>query len=116
MGLASSLACAADGKPTINSAELALARDYVTAACIIDRYPSTPLAAEADRWANGLVERGNLPAQAYVELNLLARTAPPPLVSQDGTPMRLQGCIDFVNRPAFTQQLRRAISPSAKPR
>ena len=45
--------------------EMVLARNYGLAACIIARYPGTPLAHEVDEWAIGLVEDGNLPGEAY---------------------------------------------------
>lgn len=43
-------------KPTTK--DMAQARNYVLAACIIDRYSGTPIATEADAWASGLVENG----------------------------------------------------------
>ena len=82
---------------------------YVLAACVIDRYPGTPLATEANVWAAGLVERGNLPAQAYPELAGLARTSPVPGVSRDGIAMRLQSCVDFVNQRDFSSRLRQVL-------
>jgi hypothetical protein len=92
---------AATAAPRISAIEMAQARDYVLAACIIDRYPSTPLATEADAWAGGLVEAGSLPAKAYPALAKLAKSAPPFRKTQNGTIMRLQGCVDFVNGSDF---------------
>ncbi len=90
-------------------ADLALARDYVLAACVMQRYADTPLAAEADAWAGGLVEQGHLPAEAYPALAQLARSAPAPGKTQGGVAMRLQSCVDFVHGPAFAAQLQRAL-------
>lgn len=97
------------GRSKISAHELALARDYVFAACVIDRYAGTPLAAEAEAWAGGLVEHGNLPANAYPSLARLALTVPAPGVTQNGTAMRLQGCFDFIHDSRFPDRLLGAL-------
>lgn len=102
----------ADSKYSAN--ELALARDYVFAACIIDRYPGTPLALEADAWAGGLVEYGNLGASAYPQLAQWAKTAPKPSATRTGIEMRLQSCVDFVNSQGFIMRLRAIIKTGAR--
>ena len=93
----------------LRPAELAQARDYVLAACVIARYAGTPLAAEAEAWAGGLVENGTLPGAAYVALNDLVKTVPEPDRAQDGTPMRLQGCLAFVQARGFAVRVQRAL-------
>lgn len=93
----------------ISAQDLALARDYVLAACVMDRYKGTSLAEEADAWAGGLVERGGLNADAYPALTELARKAPEPGVTQAGMPMRLQSCVDFVNAKGFSVKLKEAL-------
>ena len=99
----------ANAASKLRSDDLALARDYVLAACVMDRYAGTPLAAEANAWATGLVERGNLLAEAYPALAGLARVSPTPGVSSDGIAMRLQSCVDFVNRRDFSSRLRKVL-------
>ena len=94
------------GRSKIGAYDLALARDYVFAACVIDRYAGTPLAAEAEAWAGGIVEHGNLPADAYPALARLARAAPAPGVTHDGAAMRLQSCFDFIHGNGFSDRLR----------
>lgn len=89
--------------------ELALARDYVLAACVMDRYAGTPLAVEADAWAGGLDERGRLDAAAYPALAKLGRQAPSPGITQNGASMRLQSCIDFINAKDFPGRLQSAL-------
>jgi len=90
----------------VNFTELGLARDYVLAACVMDRYPKTPLADEADAWASGLVERGGLSADAYAKLARLAHDAPKAGVTRLGVEMRLQSCVDFVNSRKVREQLK----------
>lgn len=105
--LAAGAAVAAPG--SMPAAELAQARNYVMAACVMVRYAGSPLAEEADAWAAGLVERGSLPGAAYPALAELARSAPEPSRSRDGTPMRLQSCMDFVHSPGFGPQVQRVL-------
>lgn len=105
LAAAAGVAAAAPLKP----AELAQARDYVLAACVMARYAGTPLAAEAETWAGGLVEQGTLPGAAYVALNDLVKTVPEPDRAQDGTPMRLQGCLAFVQARGFAARVQRAL-------
>ena len=94
-------------KPT--ASEIQQARNYVLAACIMDRYAGTPLSTEADAWASGIVENGSLPAEVYPALALLAKSAPSPGITQNGTPMRLQSCIDFINARNFPTLIKRAL-------
>jgi hypothetical protein len=90
--------------------EVKLARDYALVVCIRHRYPGTELASEADIWARGLVERGNVAADFYGKLAGYVRGAvPAPESSQPGTPMRLKNCIDFYNSPALTKQIRKLM-------
>jgi hypothetical protein len=91
------------------AADLAQARNYVLAACVMARYAGSPLAEEADAWAGGLVERGSLPGAAYPALAELARSAPEPALTRDGTPMRLQSCVDFVQAPGFASKVQRVL-------
>ncbi|MEN9866620.1 MAG: hypothetical protein RL748_2210 [Pseudomonadota bacterium] len=97
----------ANAKPTPNALEQA--RNYVLAACIINRYPGTPLADEADAWASGLVEFGNFQAATYVTLAKLAKSAPPPGMAQQGFAMKLQNCVDFSNSKKLTIQLGKVL-------
>ncbi len=94
-------------RPT--SSEIAQARNYVLAACIMDRYAGTPISTEADAWAAGLVENGNLSAEAYPALALLAKSAPNPGITQNGIEMRLQSCIDFINSRDFSTRLKSTL-------
>jgi hypothetical protein len=94
-------------KPT--SSEIMQARNYVLAACIMDRYAGTPLSNEADAWASSLIENGSLPANAYSALALLAKSAPIPGITQNGITMRLQSCIDFINSRNFSTRIKSAL-------
>lgn len=105
--LAAGAAMAAPG--SMPAAELAQARNYVMAACVMARYAGSPLAEEADAWAAGLVERGSLPGAAYPALAELARSAPEPARTRDGTPMRLQSCMDFVQARDFGSKVQRVL-------
>lgn len=105
--LAAGAAMSASGP--MPAAELAQARNYVLAACVMARYAGSPLADEADAWAAGLVERGSLPGTAYPALAELARSAPEPALTRDGTPMRLQSCMDFVHAREFGSRVQRVL-------
>lgn len=96
----------------LGARELSLARDYVFAACIMHRYPNTPLASEADAWAAALVEQGSLKAQDYPALAHWASSAPAPQTTSSGVPMRLQSCVEFVNAKDFPDQLRQTLRRS----
>ena len=91
---------------SLPASDLGLARDYVFAACVIYRYPGSPLASEAEAWAGGLVERGHLAAEAYPALTQWAHTAPEPGTTRNGLAMRLQSCLDFVNARGFDDRLK----------
>lgn len=93
----------------LRPAELAQARDYVLAACPMARYPGTPLAAEAETWAGGVVEHGSLPGTAYAALNDLVKAVPEAPHAKDGTPMRLQSCFAFVQARDFPSRVQRAL-------
>jgi hypothetical protein len=87
--------------------ELEIAREYVFAACLMRRFPDSELAKEADAWASGLVENGNLPAEAYPKLAEIGRTkAPAPLMSSARVPLRFQSCLTLYNSPELPQLLR----------
>ena len=90
--------------------ELLQAKNYVLAACLINRYPNTPLANEAEVWAGGLVELGSLSAEAYPALAKLAKTAPEPGVAQQGQVMKLQNCVDFSNSKTVLAQLKKILA------
>ncbi|MEQ1621108.1 MAG: hypothetical protein ABL919_06850 [Methylococcales bacterium] len=94
-------------KPT--SSEMAQARNYVLAACIMERYAGTPIATEADAWAGGLVENGSLSAESYTALAQLAKSAPAPGITQNGIPMRLQSCVEFINSREFAMRLKSTL-------
>lgn len=93
----------------LRAGELAQARDYVLAACMMARDAGTPLTAEAETWAGGLVEQGTLPGAAYVALNELVKAIPEPPHAKDGTPMRLQSCVAFVQARDFPARVQRVL-------
>lgn len=109
MGALVSCGCTVVAAGQVPEKELLLAKRYVLAACINDRYPGTALANEADAWASALIEDGNLPGEAYLALTKLAKSAPPPMATQNGTPMRLEGCLDFVERKDVIDKIKRRI-------
>lgn len=88
----------------------AQARDYVFAACLIDKYRGLPIAAKAEVWAGGLVELGSLSGDLYPNLAQLAQTlAPPPQTSRDGTPMLMQSCMSLYNSPVLGKEIARLL-------
>lgn len=88
------------------------ARDYVFAACIMLRYPDTPIAVEADAWAAGLIENGDLAADDYKALSVIATKAPEPPVTRNGIVMRLQSCANLANDTATARRIRRLLLKS----
>jgi hypothetical protein len=107
--LFTAVSTSASAAPKLRSRDLALARDYVFAACVIERYPNTPLATEADAWATGLVEQGGLAPDAYSALARFAHTAPESSITRNGMVMRLQSCIDFINAQGFSVHLQSVL-------
>ena len=90
--------------------ELQIAKDYVLAACIGSQYVGTALDNETDAWAAMLVDAGSLPGDAYPKLEKLAKSAPPPLVSQWGVVLRLKRCVDFINSPETSTKISKALA------
>ncbi|MFL6626472.1 MAG: hypothetical protein ACJ8G1_08525 [Vitreoscilla sp.] len=88
--------------------EVAIARDYVLASCLIKRYPDTPVAADAQVWAGGLVEQGHIAADRYARLAQLAVTEPS-AVSRDGAPVPLLDCMTLYNDPKLPGRIARAL-------
>ncbi len=86
------------------------AKNYIFAACMINSYKGEAIAVEAEIWAGGLVENGNLSAANYVALADLAKTAPLPGVAQQGAVMRLQNCIEFSNSPKVLEKAKVVLS------
>lgn len=109
LGLLGSLNSHAYAAPKTSNKELVLAKQYVLAACIVDRYPGPPLANEADAWASALVEGGNLPAAAYLTLTKLAKNAPTPQATQSGVVLRLENCVNFVERNDVVSKIKQAM-------
>ena len=88
----------------------ALAQDYAFAACLIQKHKGSPIAAEAEIWAQGLVERGNIPAEAYAKLAEFAqRNAPQPQSSSAGTPMILESCMQLYKSLALKAEIRKLL-------
>ena len=93
------------------AAEMALARDYVLAACLIRRYPNSDLATEADIWASGLIESGRLRAEQYSKLADIARnSAPAPLSSKPGRPMLFESCLKLYNSADLPARIRAVLA------
>lgn len=88
---------------------LAQAKEYAFAACVMYRYEGSPIASEADAWAAGAIENGNLSVDNYAEIAALAKNAPAPGITQDGVPMKLQGCFDFVNSNGFLANVKKIM-------
>jgi len=83
------------------------AKEYAFAACVMYRYDGSPLASEADAWAAGAIENGNLSVDNYAAIAALAKNAPAPGMTQDGVPMKLRGCFDFVNSNEFLAKVKK---------
>lgn len=92
------------------SASLQMASDYVMAACLIQRYAGSPLAEEAEVWAAGLIEQGDLPVEAYARLAELVKLAPEPGESSNGTVMRMSSCMSLYNSPELKSRVRDIVS------
>ena len=106
------IAMTADAAPHRSGSvdEATLARDYVFAACLIYRYQGSAIAAEAEIWAQGLIEQGGVPADVYSKLaDLARRTAPEPRLSKAGRPMLMQSCMQLYNSQALQAQIRRLL-------
>ncbi len=95
--------------PKFPEKEFILAKHYVLAACVVARYPGTPLAKEADAWAGVLVEEGSLGAAAYPALSKLGHSAPAPAATQFGVVLRLASCAEFVARDDVAAKIRSAM-------
>lgn len=104
-------ASAASAKTSIPSQELALARDYVFASCIIAHASESNAAMEAKLWAGNIVEMGHLSAESYVKLNSLAQKLFAVKPTEAIRKTNLQRCFEHVVRPAFQQELNRVLLP-----
>ena len=103
-------ACAALAKPNAKATEMALAREYLFAACVSAQYQGKEVGNEAGVWAGGIIENGNQEAAVYGELADLARTlTPQPEATQSGTPLRLQSCLRLYNSAEAAKKLKRII-------
>ncbi len=98
-------------QPAKANRELKLARDYVFAACLIERYPGEPLEKEAQTWAGGLIEAGRLPPAAYPVLMRLAKRAPAASLEPNGVTLRIAGCLELIHDPAFAPLLKKSLAP-----
>lgn len=108
--LVAGLESAAELRERTPAQDLALAREYVFAACLIEKYRGSPLAAEAEVWAQGLVERGAIPAESYAGLAQIARNdAPQPLQSKNGTAMLMQSCMQLYNSAALSSKITKLL-------
>lgn len=71
------------------------------------RYDGSPIASEADAWAAGAIENGNLSIENYAAIAALAKNAPVLGMTRDGVPMNLRGCFDFVNSNEFLANVKK---------
>ena len=110
-GLFLALPATAFAQPDTTHRELELARDYVFAACLIDRYRGKPLEKEAQTWAGGLVEAGKLPPTAYPVLMRLAKRAPAASLEPNGVTIRIAGCLELIHDPGFDSLLKKSLLP-----
>lgn len=101
--------CSAKLPADAGSAPLQMASDYVLAACLIQKYAGSTLAEEAEVWAQGLVEQGNLPADAYPKLTGLVSLAPEPEPSSTGKSMLMRSCVQLYNSPDAKAQIRKIV-------
>lgn len=110
-GLLLAFPASTPAKPVKSDRELELARDYVFAACLIERYRGEPLEKEAQTWASGLVEAGHLPPAAYPALMQLAKRAPSASLEPNGVTIRIAGCQELIHAPGFNSLLRKSLAP-----
>ncbi len=101
----------AEAASSSSTRELALARDYVLAACLVERYKAKPLEAEAQTWAGGLIESGNLPVEAYSALAQLAKQAAAPSLEPNGVKLNIKACVDLIHGQGFELQLKKTLAP-----
>ena len=97
--------------PAKANRELELARDYVFAACMIERYRGEPLEREAQTWAGGLIEAGHLPPDAYPVLMRLAKRAPAASLEPNGVTIRIAGCYELIHGLGFDSLLKKSLAP-----
>lgn len=90
--------------------EFKLARDYVLAACLIERYRGKEIEAEAQTWAGAMIEAGKLPVEAYAALAQLAKKAGPGSLEPNGVKLDLKPCFDWVHNPAFEGELKKTLA------
>jgi len=108
LALAAITLCAGAAPRPKADPEVAIARDYVLASCLIKRYPGSPVAADAQVWARGLIEQGHVAADSYARLARLA-DAEPVAVSSDGAPVPLLDCMTLYNDPKLPGRIAQAI-------
>jgi len=96
LGVAATAVLAGPSQREVRNAEVAIARDYVLASCLIKRYPGSSVANDAEAWAAALIQRGHISADSYARLAHLADT-PPVALSSDGAPISLMDCMALYN-------------------
>ena len=108
--IAAAGACAALAKPAPKPSELALAKEYLFAACVSAQYKDKEIGKEAEVWAGGIVENGNQEAAVYGELANVARElTPTPENTMSGTLMRLKSCLRLYDSPDAAKKLKRLV-------
>ena len=107
---AAAATCTALAKPAPKPSELAMAKEYLFAACVSVQYKNKEIGKEAEVWAGGIVENGNQEAAVYGEVANLARAlTPPPENTMSGTPMRLKSCLRLYDSPDAAKKLKRLV-------
>lgn len=90
--------------------EEAMARDYVLAVCLIDKYAGSSIADEAEIWAQGLIASGGVSADVYARLAEIAHSsAPEPQQSRSGVRMLMQSCMALYNSPLVRTRIARTV-------
>lgn len=90
--------------------ERQLARDFVLATCLAQKYQGSPIGREAEIWTGGLVEHGSVPADVYVKLTeFVKQNAPEPQESKAGVTMLLESCIRLYNSKATRDRVRALV-------
>ena len=101
--------CRTEAPAASGSGQLQMASDYVFAACLIEKYADSPLAEEAEVWAQGLVEHGDLAAEAYPRLASLVKLAPEPGTSSSGKLMLMSSCIALYSDSSTNAEVRKIV-------
>jgi hypothetical protein len=92
-----------------NQSLMSQVKEYAFASCIFEKYKDNSLSFEADAWASGIIENGNLKIEAYSQLSELSKNTPEVGTTQRGASMKLEACFKFINSSEFERNARHIL-------